>query len=61
MKEKKPLNPREVKIIHPSYQPSRAELKEDLRIPAPATFEQAVKALVSPVKIEYVKSPKELA
>ena len=59
MKEKKPLNPREVKIVHPSYQPSRAELREDLRIPA--TFDQAIKALVSPVKVEYVKSPEELA
>ncbi len=50
--------PRKVKIVHPSYQPSRAELREDLRLPA--TFDQAIKALVRPVKIEYVKSPEEL-
>ena len=48
-----------VKLIHSSYQPSKAELNEDLRVPV--TFEKAVKSLVSPVKIEFVKSPKELA
>ena len=49
---KTPPKPREVEIIHPSYQPSAAELREDLRINA--TFEEAVKALVRPVKIRYV-------
>ena len=49
---KTPPTPREVEIIHPSYQPSVAELREDLRINA--TFEEAVKALVQPVKIRYV-------
>ncbi len=36
---KTPPTPREVEIIHPSYQPSAAELREDLRINA--TFEEA--------------------
>ncbi len=49
---KTPPTPREVEIIHPSYQPSAAEFREDLRINA--TFEEAVKALVQPVKIRYV-------
>jgi len=49
---KTPPKPREVEIIHPSYQPSAAELREDLRIDA--TFEEAVKALVKPVRIQYV-------
>ncbi len=51
-KGKAPPKPRDVEIIHPSYQPSAAELREDLRINA--TFEEAVKALVQPVKIRYV-------
>ena len=50
--------PRAVKVIHPSYQPSRAELLDDVRVKA--SFKQAIKALGKPVKIEYVKSPKEL-
>ena len=28
------LEPREVRIVHPSYQPRKAELKEDVRIKA---------------------------
>ena len=49
---KTPPKPREVEIIHPAYQPSAVELREDLRINA--TFEEAVKALVRPVRIRYV-------
>ena len=45
--------PRRVEIVGPSYQPSNAELEEDLRVDA--TFEEAVDALTRPVKIEYVK------
>ena len=48
-----------VKVVQPSYQPSRKELRQDLRINA--TFEEVIKGMVAPVKIEYVKSPKELA
>ena len=45
--------PREVKLIHPSYQPTKAELEEDLRVDA--TFEELTAAVVRPVKIRYVK------
>ncbi len=47
-----------VKVVHPSYQPSSAELQADLRVKA--TPKQAIKALGRRVKINYVKSPKEL-
>lgn len=48
--------PREVEIVHPSYQPSKAELEEDARVNA--TFEEAVKALTKPVTIRHIPKPK---
>ena len=45
--------PREVTLIDPSYQPSAAELAEDLRVTA--SFEELTAAAVRPVKIRYVK------
>ncbi len=53
---KTPPKPREVEIIHLSYQPSAAELREELRINA--TFEEAVEAVVRPARIRYML-PKE--
>ncbi len=47
--------PRTVDIVHPSYQPNAKELAEDLRLEG--TFEEAIKALVRPVRARYVKSP----
>ena len=52
----KPPEPPVVELVHPSYQPSKAELEEDLRVDA--TFDEAVQALVRPVKVRYVKYPK---
>ena len=49
-------NAREVEIVSPDYQPSAAELEEDVRVDA--TFDQAVEALTQPVKIRYVDRPK---
>ena len=48
-----PPAPREVELLHPSYQPNKAELEEDLRVDA--TFEEAVRALARPAKVNYVK------
>ena len=48
---------RTVDVVDPSYQPSRAELREDLRINA--TFEELAKAVVQPVKVQYVKPQKK--
>ena len=50
--------PKEVELVHPTYQPSKAELEEDARVDA--TLDEAVKALVKPVKIHYVKPLKGL-
>ncbi|MCY4591059.1 MAG: hypothetical protein OXE86_11005 [Alphaproteobacteria bacterium] len=41
--------------MHPSYQPSKAELKEDVRLDA--TFEEAVDALAQPVSIRHIARP----
>ena len=46
----------EVEIVHPSYQPTAKELREDLRLKG--TFEDAVKALVRPVRMRQVMPPK---
>ena len=44
--------PRVVEIVHPSCQPSRAELPEDFRTgSAWEDFERAAKTLVRPVKV----------
>ena len=53
MSKPAPPAPREVELLHPSYQPSKAELEEDLRVDA--TFEEAVRALARPAKVSYVK------
>ena len=52
----KPAEPPVLELVPPSYQPSKAELEEDLRVDA--TFDEAVQALVRPVKVRYVKRPK---
>ena len=39
-----------VKIKNTDYQPSRKQLKADLRVPA--TFEQAIEALYNPVQVK---------
>ena len=48
---------REVEVIHPSYQPNARELKDDLRLEG--TFEDAIKALVSPAKIRRVMAKRK--
>ena len=44
--------PREVEVPDPSYQPNAEELRQDLRLQG--TFEDAIKALVAPVRIRRV-------
>ena len=41
----------EVEIVRPSYQPSKTELEEDVRVDA--SFEEAVQALTRPVCVRY--------
>ncbi len=45
-----------VRVPHSSYQPTAKELGEDLRLEG--TFEDAVKALVRPVRVRQVMPPK---
>jgi len=45
-----------VRIRNTDYQPSRKQLKADLRVSA--TFEEAIDALCSPVTVEQEKSGK---
>ena len=47
---------RPVMLVRPSYQPSKAELEEDMRVDA--TPEEAVDALTRPVRIRYIDRPK---
>ena len=47
-----------VRVPDPSYQPSRAQLRQDQRIKG-ATFDQAVGALTRQVKVKYVKPKKK--
>ncbi len=56
-RDKRPTRP-VVDIVHPSYQPSAAELREDLRINA--SFDVLADALAGEVKVNYVKSPKSV-
>ncbi len=56
MKQPNP-EPPEIKLIDPSYQPSAAELAEDLRVDA--TFEELAAMVARPVKIRYVKPPRK--
>ena len=58
MKNRPTSTLRQIEVGHPSYQPSRAELREDLRIGSSFDdFERAAKALVRPVRVRYVSSP----
>ena len=45
-----------VRVPNPSYQPSAQELRDDLRLKG--QFEDAVKALVRPVRVRQVMPPK---
>ena len=47
--------PKTLKIVHPSYQPNKAELDADMRVDF--AFEKAVNALTKPVRIRYVDRP----
>lgn len=45
-----------IKLVDPSYSPSREELAEDLRVDA--TFEEALHAVTRTVRVEFVKPKK---
>lgn len=49
--------PKTVELLSSSYQPTRAELEEDLRVNA--TMDEIGKALVQPVRIRWTDKPKK--
>lgn len=52
----KRLEPRTLELVHPSYQPSRSELREDLRMGSTwEDFARIAKALVHSMKERYTK------
>lgn len=55
MKRKK-SEPPTVRLIHHSYQPSKAELEQDHHVDA--TFDEIAKAVTRTVKVEYYKPSK---
>ena len=55
MSNAKHPEPQEVELVHSSYQPSKAELEEDVRIDA--TPEELAQAVLRPAKVRYVKRP----
>ena len=46
-----------VEIVRSDYQPSKAELEEDMSIDA--TFEDLMQVAVQPVEIRYIPRPKK--
>ena len=55
-RESKKAKPR-VELVKSSYQPSKAELEEDVRIDA--SLEELAKCAVSPVDISYIPRPRK--
>ena len=51
-----PPKPRIVEMVRSSYQATKEEMEEDVRVDA--TFEEAVKALVQPVEVVLVDRPR---
>ena len=52
-----PAKQPKVEVVSPDYQPSKAEFDEDTRVDA--TFDEALDALTKPVRLRYVKRPKD--
>ena len=49
--------PRTAEIVRSDYQPSKAELEEDLSIDA--SFEELAQVVAEPVAIKYIPRPKK--
>ena len=45
-----------VEVVRPDYQPSKAELEEDVSIDA--SFDELMRAVVQPVTVKYIPRPK---
>ena len=55
MKSRKP-KPKTVELVRTSYQPTKREKEEDLRVDA--SFEEIVDAVLSPVDIRWIDKPR---
>jgi len=47
---------RQIEIVRSDYQPSKAELEEDMSIDA--SFEEVMRAIVEPRTVRYIPRPK---
>ena len=54
--KKRYKKPRTVELVRSTYQPTKAELKEDLR--ADATMDEIGSALVQPVNVRWIDKPR---
>jgi hypothetical protein len=63
MKDSKPpkpvtrLEPHRVELVHPTYQPSKAELEESIALPQ-MSLEEAARRLMEPVEIHHIDKPR---
>ena len=57
MKEQPRKEPRVVEIVRSDYQPSKAELEEDMSIDA--SFEELAQTVAEPVTVKYIPRPKK--
>ena len=59
MSNAKHSEPQEVELVHPSYQPSKAELEEPIEFPEGTTPDDLARAVMRPVRLRHVKRPKQ--
>ena len=58
MKKKSfPQKPRVVETVRSDYQPSKAELEEDMSVDT--SFEDLMQTVIEPVTIKYIPRPKQ--
>ena len=58
MSDAKPPQPRDVELVHPSYQPSKAELEEPIEFPEGTTPDDLARAVMQPVRVRYIPRPR---
>ena len=53
---KKQPKPRTIELVKEPYQPTKAELEEDMRVES--DFEELARALVQPVNVRWIDKPR---
>ena len=51
----KPAEPPVIELMHPSYQPSKAEVEEPIEFPEGTTPDDLARALMQPARVRYVR------